>query len=31
MITLPDQFLSRMHQMLGDEYDEFLESYNHPR
>lgn len=31
MITLPDQFLSRMHQMLGDEYDEFLESYNRPR
>lgn len=31
MITLPDQFLSRMHQMLGDEYDEFLESYNYPR
>ena len=28
---LPQAFLSRMREMLGDEYEEFLESYQKPR
>ena len=28
---LPQAFLSRMREMLGDEYVEFLESYQKPR
>ena len=28
---LPKAFLSRMKDMLGDEYDDFLKSYEHPR
>ena len=27
---LPQAFLSRMREMLGDEYEEFLESYQKP-
>lgn len=28
---LPEQFLSRMHEILGAEYNDFLESYHSPR
>ena len=28
---LPKAFLSRMKDILGDEYDDFLKSYEHPR
>lgn len=27
-MTLPEQFLNRMEQLLGEEYEDFLESYN---
>ena len=29
--TLPLPFLERMKEMLGDDYDAFLESYENPR
>ena len=29
--VLPQAFLARMREMLGDEYEEFLESYKKPR
>ena len=29
--TLPQEFLSRMEQMLGDEYEAFINSYHSPR
>lgn len=29
--TLPEAFLIRMKEMLGDDYDKFLESYENPR
>ena len=28
--VLPQAFLARMREMLGDEYEEFLESYKSP-
>ena len=28
--SLPKEFLSRMEEFLGDEYEAFLDSYNHP-
>lgn len=31
MVWLPEQFLERMKEMLGDEYGEFLASYEKPR
>lgn len=31
MITLPQEFLSRMKELLGSEYNEFLSSYDAPR
>lgn len=30
-MTLPEQFLSRMKQLLGEEYQDFLESYSRPK
>lgn len=29
-MTLPEQFLNRMEQLLGEEYEDFLESYSRP-
>ena len=31
MAQLPQEFLTRMQDMLGDEFDAFLTSYNAPR
>ena len=31
MAQLPQEFLTRMQEMLGDEFDAFLTSYNAPR
>lgn len=31
MITLPEEFLTRMQQMLGEDYKEFIMSYEQPR
>ena len=31
MAQLPQEFLTRMQDMLGDEFDAFLASYNAPR
>ena len=31
MAQLPQEFLTRMQEMLGDEFDAFLTSYDAPR
>lgn len=31
MVWLPEKFLERMKEMLGEEYEEFLQSYEQPR
>ena len=31
MTYLPEEFLKRMQEMLGEEYEEFLGSYGQPR
>ena len=30
-MELPEKFLERMREMLGEEYEEFLETYREPR